>query len=268
MHPANDFDPSAYMTTPPLDVPSQIALGRQLSAAAPADLPKPAEFCKRALNSATLALEEGYRHAQQEAPGLPKRPIDAQTDNSWACIKSRLEPYTWLDESRFPEATTAQSLMQKLFPNGLSFTQLEYGAQWAEASWRLKMLEEQKLEDDLRRLCGDVFVDELVHWHAEYGKMIGVAAPRRGVRSKGEAEPRQSLADLRRQAAQAVVAWQAQLVALHFAGHPGARAALRPTDEYREKLAAAASAKRPPAPEPTLSAGVPLAPSPAIPPAE
>jgi hypothetical protein len=38
-----DFDPSAYMSSPPLDVPSQIALGRQLLAAAPADLPRPVE---------------------------------------------------------------------------------------------------------------------------------------------------------------------------------------------------------------------------------
>jgi hypothetical protein len=55
--------------------------------------------------------------------------------------------------------------------------------------------------------------------------------------------------ELRRRAAQAVVAWQAQLVALHLSGHPEARAALRPTDEYREKQAAP-SPKSPPEPAP------------------
>jgi hypothetical protein len=186
---------------------------------------------------------------------LKKRPIDLSADNSWACVKSRLDAYTWLDEDRFPEASRARSIAQKLFPTGLAFTQLEYGAQWAEASWRVKCIAEEKLEPELRRLCGDVFIDELYHWHGEYEKMAGVVAPRRAARganggTNGSSESRPNLAELRRRAGQAIVVWQAQLVALHLAGHPGARAALRPTDDYREKLTVATPAPKTPEPLP------------------
>ena len=265
----DEFDPSVYMYNPRLDVPSQIALGRQLLAAAPPDLPKPAELCKRLLGSATRALEDGYQTTQTLDPTL-KRPIDLSTDNTWCCVKTRLEPFTWLDGDRFPDAASARSILQKLFPNGLAFTQLEYGAQWAEASWRIKLIADEGLEPELRRLCGDLFVDELFHWHKEYAKMVGVVPPPRG--GKEADEPRPNLAELRRQAGQAVVAWQAQLVALHLAGHKGARAALRPTDEYREKVAASITrpgsdqAPTPPAatpPAPIPPAATPPSPTPA-----
>ena len=124
----DDFDLAAYATTPQLDVPSQIALGRQLLAAAPPDLSPQAEICKKRLLAATRALEEGYQAAQDDSPGQQKRPIDQSTDNTWTSLKSRLEPYTWLDEERFAEAGRAKVLARRLFPSGLAFTQLEYGA--------------------------------------------------------------------------------------------------------------------------------------------
>ncbi len=246
MNPTEHFDPTVYMSSPRLDVPSQIALGRQLLAVAPTELPKSAEVCKRGLLEATRALEDGYRLTQTEDPRQLKRPVDLKADNTWSSLKGRLDPYVWLDEERFPEASRAKVLLQKLFPDGLAFLRLEYGAQWAEANWRMKCIAEERLDPELRKLCGDVFVDELLHWHKEYGKMVGVVAPKPG--GKPTSEPRPNLSDLRRQAGQAVVAWQAQLVALHLSGHPTARAALLPTDEYREKLAAPAS---PPAPNPS-----------------
>ena len=173
--------------------------------------------------------------------------MDQCADTTWISLKSRLDPYTWLDEERFPDAGLAKSFTRRLFPSGLSFPQLEYGAQWAEASWRIKLIADEGLEPELRRLCGDVFVDELQRWHKEYGKMVGTVAARRGADNK--ARPRPNLAELRRQAMQAAVAWQMQLVALHLAGHPEARAALRPTDDYRAKLAAGSKATPTPAPE-------------------
>ena len=54
--------------------------------------------------------------------------------------------------------------------------------------------------------------------------MIGAVAARRGAAST--AKPRPNLAELRRQAVQATVAWQVQLAALHLAGTP--RRARRP----------------------------------------
>lgn len=240
-----DFDPSAYVSAPKTDVAGTIALGRQLLAAAPSDLPSTAEICRKALLSSLKETEEGHMRFQIMEQGESKRLVDLPTDNSWSCLKGRLDPYTWLDEARSPDAAKAKELSRKLFPDGLTFIQLEYGAQWAEANWRIKLITDEKLEPELRRLCGNIFVDELLFWHKEYARMVGVVALPRGARPVEERRP--NLAALRRKTRQAIIAWQLQLVALHLAGHPGARAALRPTDDYREKLAASAAT---PTPEP------------------
>ena len=263
-----DFDPRDYLTTPPLDVPGIIALSRQLLALAPADVPKPAETCKRQLARAVKDLEAGYQASQTQDPAVRRKPIDAAADTAWGCIKTRLEPYLWIDPARHPPAHAAQRIYRKLFPSGLSFTQLEFGAQWAEASWRIQVLADEGLEPELRRLCGDFFVDELLHWHREYGQMVGVHGP--SARAALDGKPAPNLLALRKATTGAIIAWQAQLVALHLAGHPTARAALQPTDAYRDKLDASAPAAGPPQPgaDPTPPASPrvpPVPPSPAEP---
>ena len=88
------------------------------------------------------------------------RPVDVGADTSWACLKGR-QSHAWLDPTRAaPDATVARELVGKLFPSGLSFTQLEYAAQWAEATRRIHLIADEGLEPTLRRLCGDLFIDE------------------------------------------------------------------------------------------------------------
>ncbi|MBL9007980.1 MAG: hypothetical protein JNJ46_27225 [Myxococcales bacterium] len=229
----DDFDPSSYMSTPRLDVPGLIALGQRLLSAAPDALPATAERSRQVLTSATHALMQAWEAQPQDEPNHKMRPIDMAADTSWACLKGRLEPYAWLDSSRFPDAQLARDLLTRLFPSGLSFTQLEYAAQWTEATRRINLIADDNLLPVLRRLCGDLFVDELLHWHAEYTRMIGaIAEPEpEGSPSPSPAPP--SLSQLRRQLSQAILAWQVQLVAMHLTGHPGARAALYPTDACR-----------------------------------
>lgn len=231
----DDFDPSYYMSTPRLDVPSLVALGQKLLLAAPGGLPKAADVCKAALASAIEALLARWQSGPQDDPAQRMRPVDVAADTSWACIKGRLEPHAWLDPARFPDAAIARELLAKLFPNGLTFTQLEYSAQWAEATRRIHLIADGGQEPTLRRLCGDLFVDELLHWHGEYTKMIGAVSEPDATTPAAHAgsDAMASLHVLRRQAAQAVLAWQVQLVALHLTGHSGAREALHPTDDCR-----------------------------------
>lgn len=231
----DDFDPSYYMSTPRLDVPSLIALGQKLLQAAPGGLPKAAEGSKASLQTAIEALLHRWQSGPQNDPAQRMRPVDVAADTSWACIKGRLEPHAWLDPARFPDATVARELLAKLFPSGLAFTQLEYAAQWAEATRRIHLIEDGGMEPTLRRLCGDVFVDELLHWHSEYTKMIGAVSEPEPAATTGGAtgDALGSLHVFRRQAAQAILAWQVQMVALHLTGHPGAREALHPTDDCR-----------------------------------
>lgn len=274
-----DLVPSDYATAPPgLDVASTLALGHRMLSVAPADLPAHAEVSRDLLRTSLALLGHTYGLMQAEGPGQPRRPVDLRTDNSWSCVKSRLEPWTWLEDGDSKDVAPARELWRKLFPGGsLSFTTLDYNAQWAEANWRIELLTREHLTPLLRRLIGDVFVDQLLTWHARYTAMIGIsanaaasdgksAAARKPGSGKakatgkvadlpgkpdGAAELAQSLpvGELRRRAQQAIVGWQLTLVTLHLSGHPGARAALGPTDEFRER--AMSGSRSPAEPEPS-----------------
>lgn len=290
-----DLVPSDYATAPPgLDVASTLALGHRLLSVAPADLPAHAGVSRDLLRSSLTLLGHTYGLLQSADPGQPRRPVDLRTDNSWSCVKSRLEPWTWLDEGDSKDVLPARELWRKLFPGGsLSFTTLDYNAQWAEASWRIELLTREHLTPLLRRLVGDVFVDQLLTWHARYTAMIGIsdqAADRDGksatkgrpgsgkARSRKAAEPPGKpdgaaelahslpVGELRRRAQQAIVGWQLTLVTLHLSGHPGARAALAPTDEFRERALSGSRSPAEPAPsDPTAPPAPPVPEAPASP---
>lgn len=287
-----DLVPSDYATAPPgLDVASTLALGHRLLSVAPAELPAHAEVSRGLLRTSLALLGHMYGLLQTQGPGQPRRPVDLRTDNSWSCVKSRLEPWTWLEDGDAKDVAPARELWRKLFPGGsLSFTTLDYNAQWAEANWRIELLEREHLTPLLRRLIGEVFVDQLLAWHARYTAMVGINAkaaardtksaadkPRSGKakspgktadlpgKSDGAAELAQGLpvGELRRRAQQAIVGWQLTLVTLHLSGHPGARAALAPTDEFRER--ALSGSRAPAEPEPSDPAAPPAPPAPEAP---
>lgn len=278
-----DLVPSDYATAPSgLDVASTLALGHRLLSVAPADLPAQAAVSRELLRTALALLEQAYALLQTAGPGQLRRPVDLRTDNSWSCIKSRLEPWTWLQDDDAKDVAAARELWRKLFPGGtLSFTTLEYNAQWAEANWRIELLAREQLLPLLRRLVGEVFVEQLLTWHARYTEMIGISAKEaaRGAADKksGSGKAKKKAADrpgsgaaelagelpvgeLRRRAQQAIVGWQLNLVTLHLGGHPGARAALAPTDEFRERALSGSrgpaepAPAEPPAPQPPADA--------------
>ena len=286
-----DLNPSDYASAPGnLDVASALALGHRLLSVAPADLPAHAVVSRDLLRTSLTLLGHAYGLTQTEESGPLRRPIDLRTDNSWRCVKSRLEAWTWLEDSDSEDVAPARELWRKLFPgDSLLFTTLDYNAQWAEANWRIELIQREHRVPLLRRLIGDLFVDQLLLWHERYTTMIGISvqgvandaksAPAKKPKA-GKAKPKKpskdeqtvnkdsasdltqslSVGELRRRVQQAIVGWQLTLVTLHLSGHKGARAALAPTDEFRER---ALSGSRTPA-EPS-SGDAPAAQAPAAP---
>ena len=127
MNPDLDFDPSQYTRLPPyLDNATTVALGRQLVAAASASShPRSKE------HGGGVAGDQKLADGMAELVGLDapqqKRPIDQAADHSWAGLQLRLLGWLELPAADHPEVAEAQALRKKLFPNGLRFTQLEYG---------------------------------------------------------------------------------------------------------------------------------------------
>ena len=246
-----DFDPSQYTRLPPyLDSATTMTLGRQLVAAA-AGISAPAVKRSTAtLSRATQQLADGMADTLGLAPSAQKRPIDQAADHCWSGIELRLRGWLQLPAEDYAEVDAAQTLHSRLFPEGLSFTQLEYGAQWAEADARVSWLKQAGQLTVLEALIGKSFVTELLRTHTAYGQMVGTDPKKRA-----QAQKRPDLPTLRKRTQQAILAHQIQLVALRVSGEEVelATQALRPVDEYREKLAPTKSAKKedPEAPAPT-----------------
>jgi hypothetical protein len=208
------------------------------------------------------------------ASGPPdKRPVDLAADHAWGAVELRLAAWLQLPADEYVQVAEATTLHNQLFPDGLRFTQLEYGAQWAEAESRLQMLKSSGQLPLLERLCDKSFVTELLRCHAAYGAMVGTnlpapaAAKPRKTAGKRDEEPAVAidLGWLRKKTQQAILAHQIQLVAMRMSDSPAeraaAQAALRPLDDYRDKLTPSRPAKKDdPAPEPTPAS--PAAPPP------
>ncbi len=199
----------------------------------------------------TDELADRYADSQQQGTGGDPRPVDMRADRAWGAVESALHHHTLLPADEYRHVGRAAKIYEELFPDGLKFTQLEYGAQWSESEWRVQHIAREGLEPDLRKLCGDVFIQELLKSHRAYGQMTGTT------RARPAAPAPANLAELRRSAQQATVAYAVQLVALHLEGDADERAAveaaLRPFDAYRERVLsdlADSRAKTPPAPPP------------------
>ena len=244
-----DFDPSLYTRTPRLDVPSLIALARQVLAAAPARPKAAVKQSLHELHEATSALEAAYREHLSAPEGQDSRPVDQAADNAWACAYARLDSYAALPVEHYPRAREAGELLQKLFPEGLSFLKLEYGAQWTEAEQRLQLIKQERLTAELEALIGPEFVAELHRCHALYTEMVGVSQPKKGRKKLPD------LRTLRLTTQQALTAHTIQLLAVHLAGDPKQQEAIRPTfaaiDAYRDKTAADPTKPAPSEPAPT-----------------
>ncbi|HRI52093.1 MAG TPA: hypothetical protein PLW65_18090 [Pseudomonadota bacterium] len=274
-----DFDPMQYSRLPPyMDNSVTLALARQLIAAAPKQASEGARGSVALLRKNSQALAEGMAVSLRESGPPDKRPVDLAADHSWGALELRLAAWLQLPADEYAQVEAATILHSQLFPDGLRFTQLEYGAQWAEAESRIQMLKSSGQLPLLERLCDKPFVTELLRCHAAYGAMVGTNLPghaaaksrkKTGAAGKRSEEPvvTLDLGWLRKQTQQAILAHQIQLMAMRISGSPAeraaAQAALRPLDEYREKLAPSRPAKRDePAPAPAPGASDAASPPP------
>lgn len=247
------FDPTSYTRVPPLDLISMIALCRQLLIESPSSPPPAVRSSQSQLGLLTEEAASEHRAQLSSDSSQPKRPIDMAADNAWSCSHGRLETYTHLPADSYPRAARARALLDQLFPEGLRFTQLEYGAQWVEAESRIQILsaDRGRLRTELAELIGEDFVTELFQTHAAYGEMVG-ATRRRPLRARAD------LRELRLRLMEAATNHLIQLVATYLNENTSARTCAEiercfaTVDQYRDKLSAPRRDSEPvPAPPPT-----------------
>ncbi|HPH27251.1 MAG TPA: hypothetical protein PLA87_10415 [Pseudomonadota bacterium] len=231
--PLLELDFSRYTRSPNGDVPTLTALGRQLLAAVPKRMTAALTSSRDYLDGTLQIVEAAYGDHLKIPVTANSRPIDLAADTSWVCLQGRLESLARLPHDRYPTAARAGQLHDLLFPDGVSFVRLEYGAQWVEAERRLKVIEKERLKSEIDALCGPEVLAEVRRCHAEYAEMVGVT------KAKEKKPKLPDLRSLRLQLQQAIGAHTMQLLAWALAGGATALEAIQPSldaiDAYREK---------------------------------
>ena len=166
----DSFDPLAYTRIPNLDVPSLIALTRQVLAALPSR-PSPAVKASASeLEAVVVGAEQSFGDHLRTPSVKDGRPIDQAGDVSWGCFQRFLSAMAELPHDLYPKAVQAAGLLEALFPTGLGFLTLEYGAQWAEAEQRVRRIQKDKLKPTilpvmlLKKLRLALLIPWMWHW--------------------------------------------------------------------------------------------------------
>ena len=164
---------------PILDALSAQALGTQVLANARTltDIPAPVT---EMLVEVQVTLDALNRAAGTRLPVTPTvdpvrtKAADVVLDACWSGLYDWLNG--WAKIPGRPEAQTAASLRDQLFPRGLKFLMLAFRREWAESNTRLLIIEERQLEPTIQALGGATILEALRAAHQEYGDAQGITA--------------------------------------------------------------------------------------------
>jgi len=234
------IDPISYLRPPRMSVRSGLSLCRTLLPLVP-EVPDP-RITKAA---SALALSADDLEAQWKAKKQPYnvddvRPYDQRLDRAWAAIENILTQYQVFD-AEDADRLLADRLKQRLFPEGLEFLLLPYAEQHAESQRLVDLIEEEDLREELDRLVGENFIDQLLTAHQTYGEVLGI-----GTAGQPSPSPVSLNAPLRA-LAQAVTNYALQVLAFGNSDPDNiaaARRALEPIDRLRRAVARRRAGRR------------------------
>lgn len=177
---SRSYDPSTLIALPRLDARGWDALVKHLVAVATRAgmLPKAIASALKRLDDKHGSLAEALlvRLAAMAAPTPAVRAADLAEDAAWSALFDWLTGFAKLPFSP-PEAAVAAAILAVLFPDGLKFTKIAYRLEWSEVETRIKLIAEQKLDEQIEGLGGGVFLRTVARAHKEYGEALGITRP-------------------------------------------------------------------------------------------
>lgn len=256
------FTIAAYLARPQLDVPTTIAFSYALATAFQRSFGPRAQEALYIVQTSCASLEAAWR-AQQAQPSEDHRPARFALVNAWAAAVTRVEQYTRLPPERHAAQPVAARLYALIASDGLNVNKAVGRTLWSTLKTRLDLVKEQGLFDDLRRIAGPEFVEEVIHCHSALGRALSIT-------ESTEVPTADNLLELLRQHAQAVSDYVVQVAATVRRDEPAtvkaALDALRPIDDMRELTVRRESPAQTAQPTQPVSAPVPQPTQPAQPP--
>jgi len=167
------IDPTRYFNPPRVGVRSGISLGRMLLAAVPSEPPPNIATAAKQLERTVDDLADRWSAKVTRRSTEDVRPYDHHLDRAWSTVERGLARYATLGREHH-DSERAAELHQMLFPTGLSFVKLPYIEQHAESELRVQIIAAEGLRDDLDRLVGTLFINDLLAAHEAYGTILEI----------------------------------------------------------------------------------------------
>lgn len=176
---------------PRLDASGAALLGEALLAQASqaGELPQPIEKARAQLVQAHAQLGKALNSRRFEAPGehsAQAHDADRALDNAWTALHNLLTGWASLPGEGAGSAEKAKRVLEKVFPEELSFLQLPYKVEYSESAQRLATINEGGFEADIRELGGGIFLKVLRGAHRVYGEVLGLSAQAQSSTGVGE----------------------------------------------------------------------------------
>jgi hypothetical protein len=225
-----------------MTVAGGITLCRVVAAACPATMPA---FVKKAATRLVEVAEAAQVAHTARKKSLAKgseedsRVVDKAGDNSWGALRGRLQMYALLPETTYPDAKRAGEIAASLFgESGLSFLTEKYPEQYAIAESILRRIDGESMADDIDRIAGKEFLENVRTQHVAYGNMVAAVLKREIGLSEDLSEHIDHLG-------QALVEYATKVLASVDRDTPetiiSAQTALQPIDVFRDAAQAHAS---------------------------
>lgn len=188
---------------PKLDAPSLVALSQALDAAAPekgedkkpfrSTLPEPVQDALGDIAETRATLQTEMERELPPPPGA--RDADRLEDNTVLAVIEILGGWARL-AGQIPQGDVAARLFRRLFGEGsTAFINYPVKKEWAVVDGKLKLIADEKLEDDLKKLGALPALACLHEVHKAYGEAIGATKAPPPVESPQLRDKREELAD-------------------------------------------------------------------------
>lgn len=179
MKPVRSFTALDIIRLPRLDAIDAHSLGQAVVAAAEGQpLSDGAKETYGEVSVALRLLGDALKNRlpRAEATGSATREADTKLDAAWSATYDFLDAWAKLPDE--PKAATAAHIRERLFPDGLRFTKVQFTRQWTESDSRLSLLDEENLEKGFQALGGVAFVQAIRDKHKVYGEVLGLTKAR------------------------------------------------------------------------------------------
>jgi len=177
------FEPRDLIRLPNLGSASAIALGGQLLAALKAEKRLPSLIGKRARR--LRRTYDAFARAARDRVGTDatvedrRDEVRLQENAAWTALHLWVTGWSKIaHEAAADQRREAAKVESVLFGGTQGFVRQRYELAWADADQRLKLLVERELEEAIRSLGGELFLESVRRAHQASADVLGMTKPK------------------------------------------------------------------------------------------